>query len=56
MPYFYPGKLPWAVRGEDTYTLSYDNEIEGIEGKGKKDLDLIDKVIENVKTVALRRF
>ncbi len=44
MPYFYPGKLPWAVRGEDTYTLSYDNEIEGIEGKGKKDLDLIDKV------------
>ena len=42
MPYFYPGKLPWAVRGEDIYTLSYDNEIEGIEGK--KDLDLIDKV------------
>ena len=44
MPYFYPGKLPWAVRGEDIYTLSYDNEIEGIKGKGKKDVDLIDKV------------
>lgn len=43
-PYFYPGKLPWAIRGENIYTLSFDNEIDRIKAKDKKDIDLIDKV------------
>ena len=44
LPYFYPGRLPWAVRSNKIYTLSYDGEDDGIERKNKKDLDLIDKV------------
>ncbi len=44
LPYFYPGKLPWAVQNEDMFYLSYDDETQNIHRKGKKDLDLIDKV------------
>lgn len=36
MPYFYPGKLPWAVRGEDIYTLSYDNEMRASKEKERR--------------------
>ena len=44
LPYFYPGKLPWASRKDDIYLLSYDGDLDSVVGKDKKDLNLIDKV------------
>ena len=44
LPYFYPGKMPWASRKDDIYYLSYDGEAGGFERSNKKNLDLIDKV------------
>ena len=43
LPYFYPGKLPWASKKDDIYFLSYNGDAEN-SNHNKKDLDLIDKV------------
>lgn len=42
-PYFYEGKLPWAVWDESAYVLSYDIENDKMIGH-QSDLDLIDKI------------
>jgi hypothetical protein len=44
LPYFYPGKLPWAAKKDDIYILSYDSDEDSVGHYDEKDLDLIDKV------------